>query len=95
MDWVTTEMDDGGESLHTMLTFQHRAGLEKLVLQLVALPLVRGDGDEVAQRQLGRLRLAGARFTAQHHALITVEVAQASPGSVGHGVAEKKMATGD
>lgn len=85
---VSVEIDPlswrGGNTLG--LTFEQRLRLQDPEVDGVRVAFVRGDGGEVVEAHLGRLRLAGAALARYDDALITVHLAQIPPRVIGHSV---------
>ena len=68
-------------------TFQHGVGLQQLVLDVLALPGVTGDGGDVLHHQLARLGLPGAALPREDDGLVLSPVPQLMPRPVRQRVA--------
>ena len=69
------------------VTFKDRIWLEELVLDVLALPGVPGDGGDVLHHQLPRLGLAGAALPREDDGLVLSPVPQMMPRPVSQRVA--------
>ena len=70
-----------------ILTFQHWVSLEQLILDVLVVPAVPGDGGDVLHHQLPRLRLPGAALPGEHDGLVLAPGPQQVPRPVSQGVA--------
>ena len=70
------------------LTFKDWVSLEELVLDVLVVPAVPGDGGDVLHHQLPRLRLAGPALPGEDDGLVLALVSQEVPGPVSQRVTE-------
>lgn len=72
-----------------LCTFKDWVCLQQLILDVLVVPVVPGDGGDVLHHELAGLRLASPALPCQDDSLVLPAVPQQVPGPVRQGVAER------